>query len=154
MKSTEAQKAYQAKWRREDRAKNPEKYRSAAKERYREKKDTILEQGKRYREANKEQISKRRQTRYFSHQPEVRKHNALKANYGIGLDEYQTMYEAQNGCCGICFKPYETLDVDHDHVTNEVRGLLCQRCNKGIGLLLEDETILKSAITYLGKKKK
>ena len=46
----------------------------------------------------------------------------------------------------------EVLCVDHHHFTNEVRGLLCQRCNRAIGLLGDDPTVIRSAINYLTKE--
>lgn len=42
-----------------------------------------------------------------------------------------------------------SLDVDHDHATGEVRGLLCNRCNQAIGLLQDDPLIVRSALVYL-----
>lgn len=57
----------------------------------------------------------------------------------------------QNGLCAICAQPSdETLALDHCHTTGEFRGLLCRRCNTGIGLLRDDKEILQKAINYLG----
>ncbi len=65
----------------------------------------------------------------------------------------------QNNLCAICEKPetainYNTgevknLCVDHNHETNNVRELLCHRCNAGIGYFKEDIEILKKSIEYL-----
>lgn len=76
----------------------------------------------------------------------------LMKNYGLTLDDYQEMLEAQDGRCAICQKKVLTdngLHVDHDHITDTVRGLLCGNCNRGIGCLKEDPIILASAIAYL-----
>ena len=77
----------------------------------------------------------------------------LKANYGISLDEYSQMLEAQDNQCAICGTLYsvntKTFHVDHCHKTRKVRGLLCSKCNRGIGLLQDDPTILSKAIDYL-----
>lgn len=83
----------------------------------------------------------------------------LKKNFGITLEDYDLMLESQNGMCAICkmsesIKHHSTGDVqplvvDHDHKTGEVRGLLCTRCNKGIGLLMHNSQFLKNAIDYL-----
>jgi hypothetical protein len=62
------------------------------------------------------------------------------------------MLDDQGGRCGICNRlaAHDTaLHVDHDHKTKSVRGLLCSRCNQGIGLLREDPEILAGAISYL-----
>jgi hypothetical protein len=61
-----------------------------------------------------------------------------KAAYGITLEEYDKMFEAQKGLCWICGNPQrsklsEHLCVDHNHETGEVRGLLCHTCNTTLG---------------------
>ena len=68
----------------------------------------------------------------------------LLRKYNISLEEYQQLYEAQKGCCAICKKEPQSLNVtriskgkkeilvvDHDHATKRIRGLLCQECNQG-----------------------
>jgi DNA-directed RNA polymerase subunit RPC12/RpoP len=47
----------------------------------------------------------------------------------LTLPEYDEKYQAQNGCCAICGRHVEVLDVDHDHTSRRVRGLLCRYCN-------------------------
>ena len=79
-----------------------------------------------------------------------RKHS-LKYNYGISLDSYNTMYKSQDGKCEICSKKENKLNVDHDHETGEVRGLLCNNCNTGIGLLKDSQDILFQSQVYLLK---
>ncbi len=77
----------------------------------------------------------------------------LKHNYGLTLEEYQDMVEAQEGRCAICGTdnptPHDRLYVDHDHVTGKVRGLLCQKCNLALGLFKDSRDVLGSAILYL-----
>lgn len=73
----------------------------------------------------------------------------LRFSYGIGIEDYERMLEAQNFRCAICQSLEERLHVDHDHVTGKVRGLLCNACNTGIGLLRDSKSILRSAIDYL-----
>jgi len=56
---------------------------------------------------------------------------------------------ALGAACEICGVRHERLCLDHDHVTQELRGFLCGNCNKGIGMLQEDPAILGHAIEYL-----
>lgn len=77
----------------------------------------------------------------------------LKKRYGITLDDYTGMLEAQNGCCAICGIHEKHCDknlaVDHDHETGEVRKLLCQHCNTGLGQFRDNPEFLANAIKYL-----
>jgi hypothetical protein len=85
----------------------------------------------------------------------------LKRKYGITLEKYKELVEAQNGVCKICGgitpnrdwkdgrKQWLQLFVDHDHKTGKIRGLLCNTCNVGISLLKDDIRLLESAIRYL-----
>ena len=85
----------------------------------------------------------------------------LKEKYTITLNEYDEMYEKQNGVCAICGKPEKRrnawghilrLAVDHCHDTGKIRGLLCCNCNMGIGNLQHDVQVLAKAIIYLKKE--
>jgi hypothetical protein len=76
----------------------------------------------------------------------------LKIIYGITLDDKRKMYDSQYGRCAICMDEIPVMSkacVDHDHVTGEIRMLLCHRCNRCLGLLQDDITILDRAIRYL-----
>ncbi len=81
------------------------------------------------------------------------KNKHLKYTYGITLDEYNTLFSTQQGCCAICgqhqsnFK--KALSVDHNHTTGKVRKLLCSTCNFMVGYAKEDTIILQKAIEYL-----
>lgn len=77
---------------------------------------------------------------------------------GVTAEEYARMLAEQEGCCGICGREETCLNrrgevrelaVDHDHVTGQVRGLLCHNCNAGIGLLAENVETLMAAVAYL-----
>lgn len=84
-----------------------------------------------------------------------RRSSHLKRLYGITADDYATMLAEQGGVCAICLEPQErrALAVDHDHVTGEVRGLLCDNCNHALGKFQDSTDHLRSAITYLEKTK-
>lgn len=72
--------------------------------------------------------------------------------YPIDDSAYEELFGRQRGRCGICAKPPEEgkrLFVDHDHETGFVRGLLCNRCNVGIGMLGDTDADLRRAYWYL-----
>ncbi len=71
--------------------------------------------------------------------------------FGMTLDEYDVMLDAQNGGCAICTRaPEETsLHVDHDHSTGRIRALLCFQCNNALADFREDPDLLRNAVTYL-----
>ncbi len=73
---------------------------------------------------------------------------AYKNRYGSSLAEFEQLSERQHGLCAICALPL-LLTVDHNHLTGQVRGLLCGNCNRGIGCMQESIPNLKSAIQYL-----
>jgi hypothetical protein len=72
----------------------------------------------------------------------------MKNRYGITLEQYELMLASQSGACAIC-KSFTELVIDHNHETNEVRGLLCRPCNFAIGALREDKDIMLAAIEYI-----
>jgi len=80
----------------------------------------------------------------------------LQRKYGITLEQYNTMLEQQGYECGICGIHQDDLKrrmcVDHNHTTNIVRGLLCDRCNMALGHLSDDIDTLKNAINYLNER--
>ena len=81
----------------------------------------------------------------------------MTRNYGIGLDEYNTMFTNQQGKCAICSgeppknQHKKRLNIDHCHATGKVRGLLCDACNRAIGLLKDSPDLLNKAISYLAR---
>ena len=95
------------------------------------------------------------QKRYSKVKPKLlRKKHHLKAVYGISLEAYEHMLASQSGLCAICKGPPmsgKTLHVDHDHETDVVRGLLCQRCNLAIGHFQDDTSVLLAAVNYLNR---
>ena len=84
-----------------------------------------------------------------------------KTKYGISLSVYNNMLEAQGSRCAVCAahvvenlrgkkkKKNEHFCVDHNHDTGAVRGLLCHRCNKAIGLLGDSSLTCHNAFQYL-----
>lgn len=73
---------------------------------------------------------------------------------GVTEEEYQTMHKDQNGRCGICktrlrSKHVERFAVDHCHDSGRIRGLLCNTCNVGLGMLKDSPENLRAAIEWL-----
>jgi hypothetical protein len=77
----------------------------------------------------------------------------LLCRYGIDKAELKQRIADQGGCCLICLKALnidsKATNVDHDHLTGEVRGILCQPCNAALGLFDEDTDRMRRAIAYL-----
>lgn len=68
-------------------------------------------------------------------------------------EDYNLVLASQGGGCAICKKPEpegRKLCVDHDHITDRIRGLLCTKCNAGLGQFKDNAELLKQAIRYLG----
>lgn len=93
---------------------------------------------------------------YASHKEQnakaVRKYR-LKKNYQMTVEEFNDMLERQGGVCAICKGPpkgrFNTYNVDHNHKTGKVRGLLCFPCNVSIGNAMENTDILAKMILYI-----
>lgn len=109
---------------------------------------------KKYRETNKEALEAKDKVRRSSPNGRRQHKNVLLKNmYGIGIEYYEAMLELQSNRCAIC-RIHEdelrvALCVDHNHITNKIRGLLCDTCNRGIGMLRDSPEICKAAASYL-----
>lgn len=102
--------------------------------------------------------SKRGRRYYLSKRGIVRNRKShLKARFNMTIEQYDKMFEKQDGVCAICGKletiknqyGIKRLGVDHDHKTEKIRGLLCNRCNRLLGDACDDIKLLKNAIQYL-----
>jgi len=87
---------------------------------------------------------------------EQMKWHRIKKVHGITKAEYESILVAQDRKCAICCseepgRQDRHFAVDHDHTTGKIRGLLCQKCNCGIGLLKDDIYLLEKALIYLRK---
>lgn len=115
--------------------------------------------GKSYR--CKECDNKARQAYLKKHKEWVRhlsRDQSLKAKYGINQEDYAKMLQAQDFCCAICGDHYtenkvgkhvDSLSVDHNYETGKIRGLLCNQCNRALGMLKDSPALLKRAYNYL-----
>jgi hypothetical protein len=90
-----------------------------------------------------------------------RRNTQLLHKYNITIEDYESLLKKQGGRCAICNGEQEyalygtnkslSLAVDHCHTTNKVRGLLCNNCNRGIGMLGDTAEALQRAVDYLIK---
>lgn len=101
-------------------------------------------------DANPDKLAASARARYRTN-PEKYRAKGRRQRYGITPEEYRDHVVGQAGRCLICLRvPDHDLHVDHDHATGAIRGLLCNKCNRGIGLLNDDPQRLVAAFRYLG----
>ena len=91
----------------------------------------------------------------------INRNNKLKNQYGLTIEDVEIILKNQGYKCAICGEELFlfgssnklTAHVDHNHETGEVRGLLCDKCNRGLGYFRDNPEYLLSAISYLKKTK-
>jgi hypothetical protein len=84
---------------------------------------------------------------------EQTKRQMLRSHYGITLEQYNALLALQNGNCATCGEYMNDPHVDHDHITNELRGLLCKKCNTALAMVNDKIPLLEKLIDYLRKFK-
>lgn len=92
--------------------------------------------------------------KYYEENLEWRKDLHLRNTYGITMDDKIAMRESQRNCCAICTEEFpddKSAYVDHCHTTKKVRGLLCHKCNTGIGMFRDNLEFIRRAGEYLLK---
>ena len=72
----------------------------------------------------------------------------LTRRYGLTAAEVDLMLQEQSGACAIC-REAPAVHVDHDHMTGQVRALLCFNCNGGLGQFRDDPQVLRRAADYV-----
>lgn len=82
----------------------------------------------------------------------------IRKRYGIEPEDYRALWEKQGGACAICRESpdvegapthHRVLQIDHDHGSGAIRGLLCNSCNRALGFLRDDPLLAESAAAYL-----
>jgi hypothetical protein len=106
---------------------------------------------KRYRDKNKEKIHE--YNRKTSEHRKIQDRTRALKSFGLTAEDYDILFNKQEGKCAICGKHQSELKpalcIDHNHQTNKVRGLLCGKCNRGLGYLNDSIDLLQLAINYL-----
>ncbi len=83
-------------------------------------------------------------------QREYERNRKLFAKYGITWAQWHELVIGQSGLCAICGGQLSgKMCVDHDHETGQIRGMLCNNCNRALGYFGDDSAILRSAVKYL-----
>ena len=132
---------------------NPDEVREYSKKYRAENADKVRESNKKYYIKNADKIRASSLKYYFENADKFRDYS-LRKKYGIGHEEYLELLEKQGGKCKVCGstetdKNNKHFSVDHCHDTKKVRGLLCNKCNRGIGLLKDNPDLLRTAAKYI-----
>jgi hypothetical protein len=122
---------------------------------YRENPNAYIDRVKRWQEENPERYQKRQQEYRDSGKKAIADRKSyLKRTYGMSIEQFDAMLEAQGGACAICRQPRpdeRTLHVDHDHATGAIRGLLCFKCNNALGDFDDSLDLFTAATNYLDR---
>jgi len=159
-----------------NRENDPELYRERCKKYYRTHTERVSAANKKYRAAHTEETKLKNKLYRENHKEEIKEYRCshveyhrtkrrechLKHQYNLSQEEYEALVNFQKGVCAICGKEETAVDpryktvrkmaVDHDHETGKVRGLLCSRCNKGIGAMEDSPELLLKAVVYLERQ--
>lgn len=158
-KNLEIQKAYNKAYREA----NKDKY-STWNKAWKENNEKELQvYSKIWRDTNKEKLRNDKKAYYNLNKDKEREWH-LNFKYGLNQESYDKILKDQNGCCAICKRTPKQLgkclSVDHAHVAGykhlspeekvkHVRGLLCDKCNRGLGHFEDKINLLKAAQQYL-----
>lgn len=111
-----------------------------------------------YHAANRERILERKRrwwstnrVEQLARHAEYRRVHKRPNKYGITVEQLSALELLQGGACAGCGVSTEKLQVDHDHVTNRVRGLLCLTCNLALGSLKDNPETMRRLIEYLAR---
>ena len=104
-------------------------------------------------QVHKQEINERSRAYYHAHKQDIQpilRRGQLKRLYGLSPADYDALLAKQDGVCATCGKPSkETLCVDHCHATGTIRGLLCRKCNTGLGCYEDDPATMITSLAYL-----
>ncbi len=160
----EVAKKYRTAWERKNREKRKKYKRDRYKNNleYREKYKSRIYN---WRRLHKDRVQECRKKINATPKGKLMNRESILRRYGLTLEQYDEMFREQEGVCAICGRPEKQKDklgnikrlaVDHNHITGEVRGLLCIDCNSAIGRLDADKgtELLTKAINYIKGKRK
>lgn len=114
---------------------------------YAKNKEALRAHNKAYYHANKEAQSKQKKC-YRDKNKEYLKEQKMKYNYGINKLQYEELLSKRARCCWSCGSS-DLLCIDHCHIKDSVRGILCSQCNTALGLLKEDPVRIRALADYI-----
>lgn len=116
-------------------------------------KEHLRKQGREYYQNNKEGIKKRNKE-YYQNNKKHRREYDYKKLYNLTLEEIDQILLAQNHRCLICGKSLMEIKwcIDHNYETGQIRGILCDWCNKGLGHFKDNPEFLRKAALYIESK--
>lgn len=79
------------------------------------------------------------------------KYKVLSYTYNTSENTIKELFHNFNNKCGICNKEIIRGNIDHCHISGKLRGILCKKCNLGLGLFFDNKEFLQKAIDYLNK---
>lgn len=132
--------------------KNPvlsEEQKEYRRENYRQNREVYIARAKKWKQENPDKV----------YNPEINRKQKFRSKYGLQWEDFERMYQKQNGQCLVCKKysdlwpekKTEGLYVDHNHSSGKVRGLLCHYCNLGLGHFKDNANLLIEAARYLNE---
>jgi Recombination endonuclease VII len=141
------QKKNHAKWRKN----NPEKLKANRKRDYQKNKKKRIAVSRKWKQKNLERVKRVASLNRQRNRKKLSARNRLW-RHSLSQIRHDNLLKKQQNCCAVCRKKFwETPDIDHDHKTKKVRGLLCTNCNLGLGHFKDSVKILQMAIRYLNQ---
>lgn len=130
---------------------NKEKVRNRHKQYYLNNKEKVQEYHKQYYIKNKEYVDNRSKKWKVNNKNKVF-NIMLKYKYGITVEQKNQMIIIQNNKCACCKDPLDNnprnVCIDHDHITGKLRKVLCQKCNKSLGIMEENVDKISKLLEY------
>jgi hypothetical protein len=130
-----------------------ERYRISHREKLRES-GRIYARNRRFKDPEK---CRKKRRIWRKNNPNKVKNEKLKQKFNLNLEDYNLIIKKQKNRCGICNQKFELNDpnnlkypcVDHCHKSKKIRGILCRKCNTGIGGFNDNKHLLKRALNWL-----
>lgn len=104
------------------------------------------------KQREKYQTEKQGNTSWYQQRLKKQRTNFILKTYGITSEQYDRLVEVQNNRCSLCYTEFSDKNkprLDHNHVTGKLRGMLCNTCNLGLGLIENTPNFYQRVMRYL-----